>query len=73
MIGKMLVWLGVVIVAIGLLSLAADRYPWFKLGKLPGDIVIEREQSKIFIPITSMLVISLAISLGFTLLRLFKR
>lgn len=69
----MLIWIGVVIVAIGLLTLAGDRYPWFKLGRLPGDIVIEREQSKIFIPITSMLVISLAISVGFMILRLFKR
>lgn len=73
MIGKLLTWLVVVIVAIGLLTLVGERFPGFKLGRLPGDIVIERKESKLFIPITSMLVISLAISLGFTLLRLFKR
>ena len=41
---------------------------WF--GKLPGDIRIETEQGKIFIPITSMLIISVVLSL---LLNFFKR
>jgi hypothetical protein len=41
---------------------------WF--GKLPGDIRIESEQGKIFIPITSMLIISVVLTL---LINLFKR
>lgn len=50
-----------------------ERYPWFRLGRLPGDIVIERDNNKVFIPITSMILVSIAISLGFALLRIFKR
>ena len=41
---------------------------WF--GKLPGDIRIETEQGKIFIPITSMLIISVMLTL---VLNIFKR
>ena len=41
---------------------------WF--GKLPGDIRIESQHGKVFIPITSMLIISLVLTL---LLNLFKR
>ena len=41
---------------------------WF--GKLPGDIRIETESGKIFIPITSMLIISVVLSV---LLSLFRR
>jgi hypothetical protein len=61
------------VVVIGLLGMISQRYPWFRLGRLPGDIVIERENSKFFLPLTSMFLVSIGISLGFALLRLFKR
>jgi hypothetical protein len=51
-----------------LLHFAPWSLNWF--GKLPGDIRIETEQGKIFIPITSMLIISVVLTL---LLNLFKR
>lgn len=41
---------------------------WF--GRLPGDIRIESERVKIFIPITSMIIVSVLLTL---ILRLFKR
>jgi hypothetical protein len=41
---------------------------WF--GRLPGDIRIESERMKIFIPITSMIVVSVLLTL---ILKLFKR
>ena len=41
---------------------------WF--GKLPGDVRIETEQGKIFIPITSMLIVSVMLTL---VLNIFKR
>lgn len=53
--------------------MVGERYPGFKLGRLPGDIVIEKDNSKVFIPITSMLVVSILISVGFFILRIFKR
>jgi hypothetical protein len=47
-------------------------WPWFTklgLGRLPGDIVIERENFKIYFPITTMVLVSLALSLVFWLFR----
>jgi H+/Cl- antiporter ClcA len=61
-IGKLLVILGAVAVVAGLvLWLAGDRLRW--LGRLPGDIRIERENFRFYAPITTMLLISVALSL----------
>lgn len=58
-IGRVLVTLGVVFVVAGLL------WPWLSkigLGRLPGDILIERETMRVYIPIATSLVISLVLS-----------
>jgi len=63
---RLLVTLGVVFIIVGL------AWPWLSklgLGRLPGDIVIERENFRFFFPITSMIVVSLALSLIFWLFR----
>ena len=61
--------MGALLLVIGaLLHFAPWSLNWF--GKLPGDIRIETEQGKIFIPITSMLIISVVLTL---LLNFFKR
>ena len=61
--------MGALLLVIGvLLHFAPSSLNWF--GKLPGDIRIETEQGKIFIPITSMLIISVVLTL---LLNFFKR
>jgi len=60
--GKLLAVIGVVLVVIGLVvSYAPWLISWF--GKLPGDIRIEGEQRFVFIPITSMLIISVILTL----------
>ncbi len=67
--GKLLILAGSLLVAIGLiLSYAPWLINWF--GKLPGDINIRNENSTVFIPITSMIVISIVLSL---ILNLFFR
>jgi len=63
---KTLILAGLVILVIGLL------WPWLgklPLGKLPGDIVIDKPGFKMFFPITSMLLISGLVSLIMWLLR----
>jgi hypothetical protein len=61
-LGKLLVGIGVVLVVIGLVvSYAPWLISWF--GKLPGDIRIEGEQRFVFIPIASMLIISIILTL----------
>jgi hypothetical protein len=57
---KSLILLGVVFVAVGLF------WPWlgkFPIGRLPGDIVIDRPNLKIYFPITTMVIISVIISI----------
>jgi len=59
---------GVLIVLIGLL-IRVGAFSWF--GRLPGDISRQGEHVSIFVPITSMIVISLMLTLGLYLLRRF--
>lgn len=73
MLGKLLIGIGLIIIVFGIASMIGERHQWFKLGRLPGDIVIQRGESTIFIPIVSMIVVSVLISAGFALLRLIRR
>jgi hypothetical protein len=66
--GPAIVLAGVAIIVIGLLVWWGG-FGWF--GRLPGDIRIERDTVRIYIPLVSMLVISIALSLLFNLLRRF--
>lgn len=64
---KGLIVLGLVLVAVGLaLMYAPGLLNWF--GRLPGDIRIESENSRTFIPITSMIVVSVVLTLILNLL-----
>ena len=57
---------GVCVIAVGLL-IYSGGFNWF--GRLPGDIRYDGERVQVYIPIVSMLVVSLALSLIFYLLR----
>ena len=63
-----------VLIVLGLLiALAGLLWPWLAklpLGRLPGDVVVDRPGFKVFAPFTTMLVVSLVISL---LVWLFRR
>jgi hypothetical protein len=67
-LGLLLVGLGVAAVLVGLL-VWAGWLSWF--GRLPGDIRIERENVRVYFPITSMILISIVLSLLMALLRRF--
>ncbi len=57
---RWLIILGLVLVVTGLL------WPWLGklgLGRLPGDIVIERENLRLYLPLTTSLLVSLVLSL----------
>ncbi len=71
-IGKGLIVLGVAIAIIGVIvTLGGGKlFTWF--GRLPGDIRIEGEGSKVFIPIVSCIVISIVLSLVMMLLSRFR-
>jgi hypothetical protein len=59
--GWMLVIGGLVIAGVGLIWVLAPNLP--RLGRLPGDIVIERENGRFYFPIVTCVVISVLLSL----------
>lgn len=62
--GNVVMVVGIVVVAVGaVLRWAPWLVTWF--GRLPGDIRIEGQNTRIFVPITSMLLLSLLASLFF--------
>jgi uncharacterized membrane protein len=65
---KVLIVTGVFLIIAGLLAWALQgRLGW--IGRLPGDIAIERENFRFYFPITTMLLLSLLVS---ALLRLIR-
>ena len=61
-----------IIIGLGL-ALAGVAWPWLSrlpLGRLPGDLFIDRPGFKVFVPFTSMLVVSIVLS---ALIWLFRR
>jgi hypothetical protein len=60
-IGRTLIAIGVVLVIAGLLFTLGARLP-FRIGRLPGDIVIRGKHSVFYFPLMTCLVLSLALS-----------
>ncbi len=73
-LGRMLVGLGALLALLGGLLLLADRLPWLRLGRLPGDIAVERERFRLYLPLgTSILLSLLLTALLWIAVRLFGR
>ncbi|CAN5131997.1 MAG: DUF2905 domain-containing protein [Pyrinomonadaceae bacterium] len=66
--GAVVILAGVGLILVGLL-IYSGALSWF--GRLPGDIRFGDERARVFIPLTSMLIISLVLSLLLYLLRRF--
>jgi len=69
LVGKSLLILGIIIALIGAAFLWGNKIPF--LGRLPGDICIQRGRFGFYFPLTTCVIISLILTLIFTLL--FKR
>jgi hypothetical protein len=65
--GKSLIYIGIVLVILGLLFSLGGKIPW--LGHLPGDIYIRRDRFTFYFPVTTCLLISIIISLIFYFFR----
>jgi len=66
-LGKTLILLGVLIIVVGLLLLVAEKIPW--VGRLPGDIIIKREKFTFYFPLATSVIISIILTVLFTLFR----
>lgn len=67
--GLLIVAAGVVLVIVGLLAWAG-WLSWF--GRLPGDIRVERPGVRVYVPITSMLLVSVLLSVVAAVVRRFR-
>lgn len=68
-LGRYLVLLGALIAAVGLLLLVVARFPQLKIGRLPGDIYVERERWRFYFPLMSSILLSIVLSAILWLLR----
>ncbi len=60
-LGRILIFLGLLLVVIGVAFSFAGKIPWF--GNLPGDIIVRRERFTFYFPIVTCLFVSVIISL----------
>lgn len=73
-LGRMLLGLGALLALAGGLLLLADRLPWLRLGRLPGDIAVERERFRLYLPLGTSILLSLVLTaLLWVAFRLFGR
>lgn len=70
--GRLLMLLGGVLVLVGAFFFAGGRLP-FRLGRLPGDIVHEGENTTIYFPIVTSIMLSVGLSLLFWIITKFRR
>ena len=69
--GKLIIITGIIIVITGIIIwLLGDKLRF--LGKLPGDIRIEKENVRIYIPVTTMILMSIVLSLILWLIQKFR-
>jgi len=66
-LGKILIFFGVILILVGGVILLAGRIPW--IGRLPGDIFIQRKNFSFYFPIATSIIISIILTLIFTLLK----
>jgi hypothetical protein len=68
--GKYIIFIGIAIIVIGMLIyFLHDKLHW--IGRLPGDIRIERENFRFYFPIVTMIVISLVLTVLINLIKKF--
>jgi hypothetical protein len=71
--GKTLIAIGIITAAVGLIVLYRDSIPLLKnLGRLPGDIHVERERFSFSFPITTSIILSIVLSLILYLVQRFR-
>lgn len=68
-LGKYIVIIGIIVVIAGvIIYFFADKLHW--LGRLPGDIRVERENFRFYFPITTMIIFSVLLTV---IIQIFKR
>lgn len=70
-IAKILMVIGAVVFAVGLIVLVAPKIPW--IGRLPGDIDIKGKNFRIYFPLITCIILSILLTLLLNLINIFRR
>jgi hypothetical protein len=70
-LARMLIGLGVLLIVVGGLLLLLGRVPG--MGRLPGDIIIQRDGFSLYVPLVTMLIVSIVLTVLLNLLFLLLR
>ena len=71
-LGKLLLILGLVVAAVGVLLMVGGRLP-FRLGRLPGDISYHGRNTSFYFPIVTCIILSVALTLILWIINIFRR
>jgi hypothetical protein len=71
-LGKFLLVAGIVMAAAGALLMSGSKLP-FRLGRLPGDIVVQGRNSSFYFPIVTCIVVSVVLTLLMWIVNFFRR
>jgi hypothetical protein len=70
-LGRWLILAGIVLVALGLVVVGLARWPG--LGRLPGDVIWRRGSFTLYLPITTMVLISIILTIVLNVVTRFRR
>ena len=62
-LGRYLIVIGVVLAGIGVVLVLAGKFPSLRIGRLPGDIYVERGNWKFYFPLATSILLSILLSL----------
>jgi hypothetical protein len=64
-LGRMLLGVGALLALVGVLLVVAERFPGLRIGRLPGDIAVERERWRFYFPLGTSILLSVVLTLLF--------
>jgi hypothetical protein len=64
-LGRTLVALGAIVAVVGVLLIVAEKFPGLRLGRLPGDVAVERDRWRFYFPLGTSILVSIVLSLLF--------
>lgn len=66
-LGRMLLGAGALLALAGVVLIVAERFPGLRIGRLPGDIAVERERWRFYFPLGTSILLSVVLTLLFWL------
>ncbi len=66
-LGRVLLGVGTLVALVGIVLIVAERFPGLRIGRLPGDIAVERDRFRFYFPLGTSILLSLVLTLLFWL------